>query len=258
MIGIPRNLSLPGAFLGAILAAAPARALEVQVSFPPGGGEARILVRHVSAVEPLGALRLKLRFKESAGAGALAVFSAASGPWSQIRPELRRDGRIAEVLALAPTVGESRGTEPVTVAELAVPLAGVGAPSAALSAEDLVDSVWVAEALDPFGGKSEVAHRVTTAIGKARSPRTAPKEIVVGSRRTLSFALAKEGRVVVRVLDARGRTAVTVFDGRKGKGMHEIVWDGMGRGGRDLPAGTYFLRLEAGTFAYDRKLEVLP
>lgn len=252
------QLRLPRRLIAASLAAAlsclPARALDVQVQYASTGSEARIFVRHVPATEPLGALRLHLRFKESAGAGALTVFSAPSGPWSQVAPELRRDGRTAEILALAPTVGGSRSAEAVTVAELAVPLSGTGFAAA----EDLLDSVWVSQAVLPFGGNTTLAHRVTTGIGKGAVPRLAPRERVSGSQRILTFTLAKEGKVRVRVLDPRGRTAVTVFDGRKGKGMQEVVWDGHGRAGRPLPAGTYFLRLEAGTFAYDRKLEVSP
>lgn len=241
--------------LGAALGAAPARALDLQVAYPPGGGEARILIRHAPALEPLGALRLRLRFSESSGVGAataLTAFSAAAGPWSQIRPELRRDGRVIEIAVLAPTQGDSRKAEAVTVAELAVPV-----PAGGLSAAgDLVDSAWVVEALQPFGGPAAVALRVSTAAGKVSARRPAPIERIAGTQRILSFALAKAGRVRVRVLDAGGRTAVTVFDGRKGRGMHDIVWDGAGPGGAPLPGGTYFLRLEAGTFAYDRKLEV--
>jgi FlgD Ig-like domain len=256
----PRRLvaaSLAAALAG--LPALPARALDVQVRFDDAGGEARILVQYVPATEPLGALRLHLRFKEGAGVGALTamtVFAAPSGPWSQVMPELRRDGRVAEILALAPTVGGSRIAEAVTVAELALPLTGKGLATA----EDLIDSVWVTESLLPFGGKTTLAHRLTTGIGKGdgQEARLAPRERVLGSQRILTFALARAGRVRVRVLDARGRTAVTVFDGRKGKGMQEIVWDGRGRSGRPLPGGTYFLRLEAGVFAYDRKLEVSP
>jgi len=140
------------------------------------------------------------------------------------------------------------------VAELVVPLAGKGLATA----EDLLDSVGISEAVLPFGGKATLAPRLTTGIGKASAPRLAPQERVLGSQRILTFTLAREGKVRVRVLDARGRTAVTVFDGRKGKGMQEIVWNGEGRAGGPLPAGTWFLRLEAGGFTYDRKLEVSP
>lgn len=251
----PRRLfaaSLVAALPG--LSALPARALDVQVQYAPSGSEARIFIRHVPATEPLGALRLHLRFKEAAGAGAVTVFAAAAGPWSQVVPELKREGRGTEILALAPTVGGSRSAEAVTVAELHVPLSGKDLATA----EDLLDSVGVGEAVLPFGGKTTLVPRLTTGIGKGKAPRLAPQERISGSQRILTFSLAREGKVRVRVLDARGRTAVTVFDGRKGKGMQEIVWDGRGRSGQPLPAGTWFLRLEAGGFVYDRKLEVSP
>lgn len=230
-------------------------ALEVEVHLPKGQ-PALLRIRHTPSAEPLGALRVKVRFHEAAVTGAMTLFRPAEGPWSQVQPELRRDGPTAEILALAPAIGESRNTAAETVAEMAVPLAP---GSQAGSAEDLVDSVWIEEALLPWGGKSTVTHRLTTSIlDRGAFPQEPPREKIQGAHRTLSFALARDSRVRVRVMDARGRMAVKVFDGRKGKGMQEITWDGRAAGGRPLPAGTYFLRLEAGTLVYDRKLEVAP
>lgn len=240
-----------------ILSIGSTSALEVTVSFGSGGQEARVGIRQVPSVEPLGALRIKVRFREATGSGAMSLFRPQEGPWSQIQPELRRDGRTAEILALAPAIGVSRSLASETVAELAVALPP---GSQAAEAGDVVDSVWIEEALLPWGGKSQVTYRLTTSseVRRARF-QDMPVERVLGIRRTISFTLSKESKVRVRVLDPRGSAVVKVFDGRMGRGMHEITWDGHGTGGKRLAGGTYFLRLEAGAaLTYDRKLEVAP
>lgn len=238
----------------AMLAALPGRALEVQVSYGADGSQARIRIQHPPANEPLGALRIRLKLKESAGASALTLYRPDAGPWSQLAPELRREGQVAEILAVAPAMGESRVAALVTVAELGLQLSRPGLRSAA----DLVDSMWVEEALLPWGGKAAVGSRLTTALGKAAPFPQPPSQRIQGSRRTLTFTLARESDVRVEVMDARGRQAVQVFAGRMRAGMNEVAWDGAGRGGKPLPPGRWFLRLEAGSFTYDTPVEVKP
>lgn len=240
-----------------LLSTLPSAALEVQASFPSGGREALLCLQHSPAKEPLGALRIRIRFKEQVQPGVLTVWRTAEGPWSQVQPELRMDGRTAEIFALAPTIGESRDEAPVTIANLRLALeAPIKAP---VQAEDLVDSVSIEEAVLPWGGRGALTHRLTTSVEALRAtPPEGPRERIHGLSRTLSFTLAKAGRVQVRVLDASGRTAVKVFDGRLSSGLQEITWDGKGSGGNALPKGTWFLRLQAGTFTYNRKLEVAP
>jgi hypothetical protein len=234
-------------------------AFEVGVRIPEGGTQAEIVVRHSPAQEPLGALRLKMRFRERAGVKAVTVFRPEGGAWSQVQPVLKQDGATAEVYALAPTIGASKAETPETIASLRLDLAP--APGAPLQgAADVIDSVWVEEALQPWGGASAVAPRLTTSVGgraAAGSPAGA-RERAAGLSRILSFTLAQPARVKVKVLDVNGRATVRVFDSRLQKGMHEVVWNGLGHDGRPLPAGTWFLRLETAAFTYNRKLEVSP
>jgi hypothetical protein len=234
-------------------------AFEVGVRIPEGGTQAEIVVRHSPAQEPLGALRFKMRFKEQAGVKAVTVFRPEAGAWSQVQPVLKQDGATAEVYALAPTIGGSKAEAPETIASLRLDLAP--ASSAALQgATDVIDSVWVEEALQPWGGTSTLVPRLTTSVGgrAAAASGSGARERVAGISRILSFTLAQPARVKVQVLDAKGRRAVRVFDSRLQKGMHEVVWNGLGQDGNPLPAGTWFLRLETGAFTYNRKLEVSP
>ena len=44
-----------------------------------------------------------------------------------------------------------------------------------------------------------------------------------------------------------------VFEG----GMHEVKWDGKTDSGRELPAGTYLMRIEAGSETHSYRLVYL-
>jgi hypothetical protein len=232
-------------------------AFEVGVRIPEGGIQAEIVVRHTPAQEPLGAVRLKLRFREQAGVKAVTVFRPEGGAWSQVQPALKQEGATAEIYALAPTIGDSKAESPETIASLRLDLS----PAAPLQgASDVIDSVWVEEALQPWGAASTLVPRLTTSLGgrAAAAGAAGARERVVGLTRILSFTLAQPARVKVQVLDVNGRKAVRVFDSRLQRGMHEVVWNGLGQDGGPLPAGTWFLRLETGAFTYNRKLEVSP
>lgn len=54
------------------------------------------------------------------------------------------------------------------------------------------------------------------------------------------------GPVRLDVLDPAGRRVATLVSGTLPPGTHERVWDGRDARGRALPAGLYFLRLQAG------------
>lgn len=62
----------------------------------------------------------------------------------------------------------------------------------------------------------------------------------------VSYVLPDGGRVVVRVLDLRGRVVRTLEDGWKSAGAHRAFWDGRGDDGRALPSGSYLAVVEAG------------
>jgi hypothetical protein len=229
--------------------------LDVNVTFFGQTG-AMITVTHVPAKEPLGALKIRLRLKPQAGAQVIVATAPEPGPWSQVMPELRRSGENLTVWALAPNLGESLDGKTREVAHLDMILS----PTATLAAAaDLIDSVIVEEAFGPSGKKTTVAQNLVTSLVPASKPMAgAPVEKIDGPARTLSFTLAKAQRVRVFVSDFRGRRVADVFDRKLSQGMHEIRWDGKASAGGPLPAGTYSLRFEAGTYVYDRKVEVKP
>ena len=74
---------------------------------------------------------------------------------------------------------------------------------------------------------------------------------------TIQYALPKESRVALRVYDVAGRLVTTLVDATEKAGYRRAVWDGKDSGGRAVAAGTYFYRLNAGTFSATRKLLLL-
>jgi 5-methylthioadenosine/S-adenosylhomocysteine deaminase len=68
-------------------------------------------------------------------------------------------------------------------------------------------------------------------------------------RTTIQYDLPVNARVSLRVYDLSGRLTRTLLDGDEiSAGRREVVWDGRDDAGRAMSAGTYFCRLEAGSF----------
>ena len=64
-------------------------------------------------------------------------------------------------------------------------------------------------------------------------------------RTELRFHVPMAGRVRLSVLDVTGRRIVDLADRDYPAGAQRVVWDGRDGRGRAVPAGLYFVRLEA-------------
>jgi flagellar hook assembly protein FlgD len=62
---------------------------------------------------------------------------------------------------------------------------------------------------------------------------------------TVRFEVAETKQVRFAVSDLGGRVVLTA-NGVYDAGVHEWKWNGKSEGGRDLPSGTYLLRIQAG------------
>jgi uncharacterized repeat protein (TIGR02543 family) len=60
----------------------------------------------------------------------------------------------------------------------------------------------------------------------------------------ITFALPREARVRLSVIDLQGREVATVVDATYRAGWHEATWNGRGSRGA-MPAGVYLLRMQA-------------
>ncbi|MEZ4652751.1 MAG: FlgD immunoglobulin-like domain containing protein [Candidatus Eisenbacteria bacterium] len=73
----------------------------------------------------------------------------------------------------------------------------------------------------------------------------------------IRFQMPESGRVQVRVFTTSGQLARTVFDGSLSGGTHERVWDGTNDQGERLPAGLYFVDVNAAGHRSTRRMVLL-
>jgi len=86
----------------------------------------------------------------------------------------------------------------------------------------------------------------TSAPGAGR-PRTGFLSVApnpFNPRATVLFELSRAQDVRLDVIDARGRRIDTLARGSRPAGRHELVWNGTGSDGDQVPSGVYFLVLQ--------------
>ncbi len=230
-------------------------ALEFRTHFD-GNGMSRMSVIYVPARESVVALHARLHFRAMAGLSAVTLSAPDQGAWSQVQPRCTRMGDVLDLWLMAPAMGESRDSSEKEMAGLALTITGATAITAA---GELIDSVEILEALGPDGRHLSPSKNMTTSLLSLAAPGfSQAREVARGNLKYLLFNLGKAQRVRAYIADVKGRDAATLFDGKLGKGLQEISWDPARPGGKSLSPGTYFLRLQAGSFTYDRKMEVKP
>ncbi len=74
---------------------------------------------------------------------------------------------------------------------------------------------------------------------------------------TVRFALPFRAATSVRVYDVQGRVVAHLADGERAAGWHAVDWSGTGDDGRPVPAGVYFVRLEAGPAQETKRVVIL-
>lgn len=80
-----------------------------------------------------------------------------------------------------------------------------------------------------------------------------PGSSVFSDRVSLALSLSEPGQVRLSVYDGAGREVKCLHEGLLGAGRQAWTWNGDDHGGRRLPAGVYFCRVEAaGTAAVAR------
>jgi hypothetical protein len=230
---------LLGAFLLCLLPmATPAPALTLE-PFTEGTGSFSLRVSHDPASEPIAALRVRLWLKSSAAVSAVDLRPGSPGVWSQVPPELKRDGRMVEVLAVSPnhsTLSLDSGL-------------GIFRLDFALSALDtaLIDSARVVEAYDDRARPLSLSLRTAAFVTGVTLRR-------VDRMYELAFYLGKAMPVHARVLDARGKSVRDLQSSTLPQGRHRLRWDGRNAAGGQVPSGEYFLELRLGPNTYHKSV----
>ena len=77
-------------------------------------------------------------------------------------------------------------------------------------------------------------------------------------RTWIASDLPAAATVTVTVHDTRGRVVRRLVTGeQRTAGHHQLLWDGNDGGGRALPSGVYFARLDTGVQVLTRKMTLL-
>lgn len=77
-------------------------------------------------------------------------------------------------------------------------------------------------------------------------------------RTTLSYTLSGFTRPTLKVYNIAGQVVRTLINGEpQVAGQHDAIWDGRNDTGSQLPSGTYFIRLAAGSQAAVKKMVIL-
>jgi Zn-dependent metalloprotease len=76
-------------------------------------------------------------------------------------------------------------------------------------------------------------------------------------RTVIRFDLPQATRVRLSIYDLTGRRIISLVDGERGAGRHQVVWNGITEAGRNAPSGVYVYRIEAGTFTAVKRMLLL-
>ena len=74
---------------------------------------------------------------------------------------------------------------------------------------------------------------------------------------TIRYALPEPSRVTIRIYDMLGQLVRTLTEDAREAGFHRVQWDGNNAAGKQVAAGIYFYRMQAGKFEARRKLLVV-
>lgn len=127
---------------------------------------------------------------------------------------------------------------------------GAGAPTVDVQASEDPVFVYFDDGVTPAYEVEPVLAPVPPVVVLA-APAPNPSSGLV----RIQFGVPEEiARAVVDVFDMTGRRVVRLYEGRLTEGVYRLRWDGRTRGGDDVGAGTYVVRLATGSGAESRKI----
>ncbi len=71
---------------------------------------------------------------------------------------------------------------------------------------------------------------------------------------TIAYTLQTAGNVSLRIFDVQGRLVITLVDGPRSAGPHEVAWHGHDANGSPVTSGNYFYKLESQGSVLARKM----
>jgi hypothetical protein len=106
-----------------------------------------------------------------------------------------------------------------------------------------------------FVGVEEKTSSVNPAPLRFALAQNAPNPWASGTR--ISYSLSAPGEASLAVYDALGRRVRAFSPHALRLTPHEVFWDGRDDGGRRVPSGVYFYRLQAGGYSDTKKMVLI-
>jgi hypothetical protein len=229
-----------------------ASALTVERSLPNDGWFS-VYVSHIPTAEPIAALHLRIYLKPAAMVSNLSLEPGPLNIWSQVAPEVKRNGQVLDVIALAPNhTGLSTAT-PLSIFKLSVQLGNT------LTASPM-DSIKIVEAVDAKTNKLSLAIKIediASGIKPSFENQNAISVRQMDRIHEIDFFLSKPIAVKGQVLDARGRVLQVLQNGTMPIGRHRLRWDGRDGAKALVPQGKYILELKIGPNTYHKQVSHL-
>jgi hypothetical protein len=75
---------------------------------------------------------------------------------------------------------------------------------------------------------------------------------------TIGYQIGESGHVKLEIFNVLGQRVRLLVDSEQSPGAYRMIWDGRNDSGLALAAGTYFLRMQSGTYVQTRKMVLSP
>ncbi|MFH1278098.1 MAG: FlgD immunoglobulin-like domain containing protein [Candidatus Eisenbacteria bacterium] len=152
------------------------------------------------------------------------------------------------------------GPEWVRLTESPVPVSSGGAEYLDRTALPGVTYSYRFVLVSPDGGETLTPTATVTLPGRSpglRAAKLTARPNPVNPSTVIEFTLPEPGPAKLRVFGANGREVASLLDSPRESGAVRVEWDGRDDGGRPVPSGVYFLRLETAGYASTGKVTVL-
>ncbi|MHB9027898.1 MAG: S8 family serine peptidase [Candidatus Latescibacterota bacterium] len=73
----------------------------------------------------------------------------------------------------------------------------------------------------------------------------------------ITCEIPESAKITLKIYNLNGQVVKTLADDVIEKGQHRFEWDGMDHSGKQVASGTYFFRLESGTFSQAQKIALV-
>jgi hypothetical protein len=229
--------------------------LDMGCYLAPDHKHGSIQLSYVPADQPIAAVELVIRFKEKAQLSTVTLTTADSGVWSQITPELFRQGNEIRVAAIAPNHLRLTQTSLLTICTISYDITGE-----ANSFSDVKDTSYIVTLLSADGKELPEVLRYTpiSAQPSLNSATALPRYRQFQQRHIFSFHTDKQTPVKATVTDIQGALVYTISDGIVMPGSYTVSWDGKTSRKAPLSSGMYIMNIALGRFSYSRIVRYEP